>query len=145
MFKPDAQLKIKKWNANTLYEEAYDAQAYEYMAGDKSHAALAAFFGVTEQTIYRWKKEHPSFKEAVEAGRAAGQAFVEDEARQNMHDKSFNTSLYIFKMKSQYKVRDESTTKALLGINTEGDPDRAREFVNSFSRDSRSPSSLEEI
>lgn len=62
----------------TRYKKEYARQAKLYCA--KAGAIdedLAELFDVTKQTIQNWKKAHPAFKNALDAGKAVSDDLVE--------------------------------------------------------------------
>jgi hypothetical protein len=72
----------------------------------KSYAALAAHLDVSQNTLDNWRKAYPAFDDAVSRGRDKGQATWEQESDDNMNNKDYSSVRYIFKMKTQYKLRD---------------------------------------
>src|SRR5690625_136552 len=50
------------------YSELYPPVARELYKHGKNHAEVAEHFNVNRVTIYRWRKLHPEFADAVEAG-----------------------------------------------------------------------------
>lgn len=83
-------------------------QAEDFLANGKSFAALAGELDIAEQTVYEWQKKYPDFDRACKIGKAKGQAWWENQGDSNMENKNYNATMYIFKMKSQYKVKDGS-------------------------------------
>lgn len=55
----------------SLYKPDYDEMAKRLclLKADTTEEDLAKFFGVTRPTIYHWKKEYPSFAEAILDGK----------------------------------------------------------------------------
>lgn len=60
----------------TAYRPEYDDLAYNYCLLGAKDTQLADFFGVTEQTINNWKKDHPSFFESLKKGKVQADAEV---------------------------------------------------------------------
>lgn len=60
----------------TAYKEEYDEQAYRYCLLGATDKFLADAFGVSEQTINTWKKQHPSFLESLKSGKIEADARV---------------------------------------------------------------------
>lgn len=64
--------------AAPVYNSKYhDAWAWSLAIKGATDADLAAAFGVTQRTIHRWKKDHPSFFEALQTGKDAADAQIE--------------------------------------------------------------------
>lgn len=53
----------------TKYKDEYCEQAQKLTLLGAIDTQLADFFNVNESTIYLWKKEHPEFSEALNAGK----------------------------------------------------------------------------
>ncbi|GAB3517990.1 hypothetical protein [Emticicia fontis] len=54
---------------NTTYTPESDEQAYNYCLLGATDAELAELFKVSANTIYKWKKKYPSFRESVKSGK----------------------------------------------------------------------------
>ena len=52
----------------TEYKPEHCATAYKFMSAGLSKTQVMAQLGVARSTFYRWEKEYPEFKEAVEKG-----------------------------------------------------------------------------
>ena len=59
------------------YKAEYVAQAEKLCALGATDVQLADFFGVTESTIYEWKKSHIKFSEALKVSKVAADTKVE--------------------------------------------------------------------
>jgi len=57
--------------ANSKYMASYDdiARRFYLLRKNATDADLAQLLGVAESTVYLWKKEHPTFSEAIRAGK----------------------------------------------------------------------------
>lgn len=60
----------------TSYRPEMAVQAFKLCLGGFTDERLADFFEVDVRTIYRWKKEHRDFAEAVESGKGPADAEV---------------------------------------------------------------------
>lgn len=60
---------VNKGGRPPKYQAAYAQQAKSLAMLGLTDIRLAAFFGVNEATIYRWKHDHPAFREALQAGK----------------------------------------------------------------------------
>jgi Helix-turn-helix domain len=96
------------YNALDKYYPDMCKTAIEFLAKGKSYAALAGQLEIAEQTVYAWQKKYPDFDRACQVGKAKGQAYWEQVSDDNMYNKEFCSTRYIFKMKSQYKLKDGS-------------------------------------
>lgn len=99
-------MKSGKEHALSIYEDRFTGVAIEVLGKGKSYAALAAELGICLDTVETWRKKYPEFAYACKVGKAKGQAWWEENSDQNMENKDYSSVRYIFKMKSQYKVRD---------------------------------------
>ena len=54
----------------TKYSEAYDTEAEKLSTLGLPQKDMAYFWGVSEDTITNWKKNHPSFSDAIHKGEA---------------------------------------------------------------------------
>lgn len=99
-------MKYGTEHALNQYKPEFCDTAVSILGAGKSIAALAAALEVSCKTIDEWRKRYDEFGHAVDCGRARGQAYWENESDSNMHNKDYASTRYIFKMKSQYKLRD---------------------------------------
>lgn len=60
----------------TLYQAAYAEQARRLALLGQTDAEMAAFFGVSEATLHRWKHAHKDFCESIKEGKADADAKV---------------------------------------------------------------------
>lgn len=61
----------------TSHREEYNDQAYRLcLLLGATDVQLADYFGVSEKTINKWKKDHPEFKKALKAGKTLADAKV---------------------------------------------------------------------
>lgn len=63
---------------DTLYRVEYNEQARKLCLLGYIDVELAAFFSVSEATLYNWKHKFPAFVEAIKAGKEAADAEVAD-------------------------------------------------------------------
>lgn len=78
---------------------------YEQGASDVEVAAANKW---TIKDYYRQINENVPFGQLVEFGRTLSQAFWEGQARKNLSNKAFNTSLWSFYMKNKYGWADKT-------------------------------------
>jgi transcriptional regulator with XRE-family HTH domain len=62
--------------AETLYKPEYNDLAYKFCLLGATDEEMADFFGVTEQTINNWKKNHDGFFESIREGKMAADAGI---------------------------------------------------------------------
>lgn len=60
----------------TLYQAAYAEQARRLALLGQTDAEMAAFFGVNEATLHRWKHAHKDFCESIKEGKSDADAKV---------------------------------------------------------------------
>lgn len=60
----------------TLYKPEYDEQAEKLCKLGFTDVELAEFFEVVEKTINNWKKDHPTFLQAIKRGKDLADAEV---------------------------------------------------------------------
>lgn len=60
---------VNKGGRPPKYQAAYAQQAKSLAMLGLTDIRLAAFFNVTEATIYRWRHDHPEFREALREGK----------------------------------------------------------------------------
>lgn len=79
--KTTSKAKVKATPARgrpTLYQAAYAEQARRLALLGQTDAEMAAFFGVNEATLHRWKHAHKDFCESIKEGKADADAKVAD-------------------------------------------------------------------
>lgn len=94
---------------------------YETGASD---AEVAANLQITIKDFYK-ELDNPVFSQLVEYGRTLSQAYWEKQARLNLNNKQFNTSLWAFWMKNKFGWADK-TESINLNDNTTTDLDTLR-------------------
>ena len=60
----------------SLYRPEYDELAYKFCLLGADDAKLADLFKVTEDTIYEWKKVHPTFSDSITRGKEIADAEI---------------------------------------------------------------------
>lgn len=60
----------------SAFKPEYIEQAYNYALLGATDVQMAAFFGVSEQTLNTWKAKHPDFLESLNKGKAQADARV---------------------------------------------------------------------
>lgn len=98
----------------TKYEGSLCDEAFQFLSSRKCRGvtALAAEFGLDEKTIYRWRKQHPEFKKAVDKGLAASKALLMKEASDflvSSRDSNYNTPLFSRLMQAVYRDSETAT------------------------------------
>lgn len=68
--------KAKVTGRPSSFLSEYVERAYEACLLGATDAELAAYFGVAESTLYKWKNDHPEFSEAIKRGKAPADAAV---------------------------------------------------------------------
>lgn len=66
----------KKRGRKSLYQEEYANQALKLCLLGATDKELADFFGVSEQTLNKWKKDYPEFLESLKKGKNIADANV---------------------------------------------------------------------
>jgi len=70
---------------------------------------VSRLMGINRSTFNRWSKstdkEKQKFREVVEIGKEAAEAFWIRQGRENLENKSFNTALYSFMMVNKFGYR----------------------------------------
>jgi hypothetical protein len=95
-----------------LYRPEYCEKTIEFLGKARSIVALSDHLDVAECTIYEWRKRYPEFDLAIKRGQAKGQAWLEEQGIESLWKaKDFNNGVYMFTMKSQYKVSDGSDAR----------------------------------
>lgn len=102
---------------NRTYTAEYCEWAKEFLSQGRSMVALSAHLQIVKSTLYKWCEDHPEFAEAVELGRAAGQAWLEEEGRKSIWaNKDFNNVYYLYTMKSQYRVSENEAAQSQTNV-----------------------------
>jgi transposase-like protein len=102
----------------TDYKPEYCQRVIDLMHGGMYIYEVAAELDVSRETLYAWARTHPEFSDAFKLAKERCKAWWVSQARKNLHKKSFNNTLYIFYMKSQFNFSD---AKTFLPIPLEGD------------------------
>lgn len=85
----------------TDYRDEYRELAKNYCLLGATDIDLARFFGVTDRTVKTWRRTHPEFAEACEAGKARADALV----ARSLYDRALggDTTACIFWLKNRQK------------------------------------------
>lgn len=78
--------------------ESFSAVIYKHTKG-----AVRA----PRRSLYDWVHKHEEFRQAKELGEALSFEWWENLGRDNMTEKFFNTSVYIFNLKNRFGWRDK--------------------------------------
>lgn len=92
----------------TKFKEEYVEQAEKLIALGLSQRDLAVFFGVDEDTIWRWKKRHKDFAEAIKRGEMSRKMGLLRKMWEMA--KAGNTSVVIFLAKNWLGMTDKQET-----------------------------------
>ena len=99
----------------SLYDPAYCEQAIELGKIGKSTEAIGAMLGVGTATLYRWREEHPEFREALEIAKDMELYWWEDQAMsymvENKESDRLNASIWSRSMAARFPKKYRESTK----------------------------------
>jgi len=94
----------------TKYKESYCNDVMKWLGEGETLASFAdEVCCCTRDTLYEWARIHPEFSDAIKRGRARGERYWMNFAKENMvlpKSHSFQAAPWIFLMKNQYKWTD---------------------------------------
>lgn len=64
--------------------------------GRKSIAAICTYLNISQDTHYRWKEEHETYKQAYDKGIMAAQVWWEEMGIKGIRERDFKPAMYIF-------------------------------------------------
>ena len=104
----------------SLYDPAYCEQAIELGKIGKSTEAIGAILGVGTATLYRWRDEHPEFREALDIAKDMELYWWEEQAQaymvENKESDRLNASLWSRSMAARFpKKYRESVKQEITG------------------------------
>jgi hypothetical protein len=81
----------------------------DHMKQGQSLFSFSAVINVNQDSLYEWEKRHPSFSEAIKAGRAQQANFWEKTGIKATHGKipGFNATAFIWMTKNMLGWRDK--------------------------------------
>jgi hypothetical protein len=88
------------------YRPEYAQQALNYCLLGATDIDLAGFFGVSDRTIRAWKKAHPDFVEALDAGKTRADALVARSLYNNAVDGDTTACIFWLKNRQRHAWRD---------------------------------------
>lgn len=92
------------------FQPEFCEQLIEHMSEGYSFDSFAGVISVTFETLYRWKKEFPSFNQAYQLGCAKRRDFDERLLKQYANgDIKASPAALIFKLKTAHKLNDDLT------------------------------------
>ena len=94
----------------TKYSPSMLPTLIELMSKGKSKIEVCAHMMISEKTLNKWLNEDdkPELKEAVELGLTLSEAYMESEAKKNLHNKDFKDALWYKIMVNRYSWGDRS-------------------------------------
>ena len=99
----------------SLYDPAYCQQAIELGKIGKSTEAIGATLGVGTATLYRWRDEHPEFREALDIAKDMELLWWEDQAMsymvENKESDRLNASIWSRSMAARFPKKYRESTK----------------------------------
>lgn len=98
----------------SIYDpDVHPARVIELMREGDSIVAVCYDFGITRGTHYNWVEKYPEYKEAVEHGKVASQAWWEKQLKQGTIGKIpyFNSNAAAFSMKARFEDYREKSTE----------------------------------
>ena len=109
----------------SLYDPAYCDQAIELGKIGKSTEAIGAILGVGTATLYRWRDEHPEFREALEIAKDMELYWWEEQAQaymvENKESDRLNATLWSRSMAARFPKKYRESTKTEI-TGAEGAP-----------------------
>ena len=104
----------------STYDPAYCEQAIELGKLGKSTEAIGAIIGCGTATLYRWRDEHPEFREALELAKEFELHWWEDIAQvhmiENKESDKINASIWSRSMAARFpKKYRESVKQEITG------------------------------
>lgn len=92
---------------NTVWTTPNKKKVIELFANGSTVVEVCRFLGIHKSTFYRWLKDErkKDFQYTIELGIQASEAFWIQIGRDNLENKSFNTSLYAFMMVNKFNYR----------------------------------------
>jgi len=94
----------------TKYTEDMCDKVVELMSQGASKCEVGLELGITEDTFYRWIKEHKLFSEAVKKGEWFSKGAWEKMGRLSLRDKDFNYTGWYMNMKNRHGYSDKQET-----------------------------------
>lgn len=95
-----------------------------------SDAEAAVELKITIKAFYKQMADNKAFAQLIEYGRTLSQAWWERQARRNVGNKTFNTSLWTFYMKNKHGWADKvESTNSNENVNTDLDTLRQRLYT----------------
>lgn len=102
-------MEKKKIGRPDHYEEWMCEKVIELMAEGASKTEVAARLGLgSKQMLYDYCKKYPQFQDAVKKGELLSEAHWEKEARINLYNREFNSTLWYMNMKNRFKWSDRT-------------------------------------
>lgn len=112
------------------YKPEYCQLVIEHMKSGKSIAAFAAAVGVSRETIWKWGKAHPEFRNACEVAKdtaqiwfetlalliATGQHKIHVDLKGQKPYANANPSMVMFLMSRRFSDYQDPSAKAMAGI-----------------------------
>lgn len=132
-------VKPKKWNANTLYrDDIHPAMALEVFSSGLDIPSVCARAGISKVTYHKWYETYPLFKEACDIGKSAGEHWWDSKAKEHAilvqeqggPKTTFDTGLYKFTKKVNYKVRENEPATIITDTATLENPEKLKELKN---------------
>lgn len=91
----------------TKYREEMCHVVIAEMREGASKCEVAGELGISEETLYAWRKKHPLFSEAIQIGGQLSKQWWYKQGRKNLENKDFNPRLWYMNMKNRHGWADK--------------------------------------
>ena len=107
--------------AKVYNKDIHPTLVKEIMSTGLSYRALAGKIGVSQQCVLNWIENYPEFKEAIEEGAAAREAYFEEAGLDLMTGKMCkgNGRVWELWMKNSFGMKDKIETEHSGNLNVE--------------------------
>ena len=118
-WEPNPDAKPEGIHGNAKYNPAFHPDAAAaYLRKGATAIEMAAYFGVSRETIKRWYDRYPEFRTAIDLGLESAEAWWYEAGRRNLMNPYFNSSLFMAYMTNRFgwsRKYDHTGTVTAIG------------------------------
>jgi len=100
--------KPKKFGRPTKYKKQYCQELIDHCAMGLSVDSFSAVIGVCRDTLYEWKKKHPTFSDSIKRAKDAHLLFIERRLTNILNGNRGNITAAIFMLKCKHQWKEEA-------------------------------------
>jgi len=109
--KPAKKNKYAHAGQPTKYRPEMCEKIVEIMSEGASLLEASVDLGISEDSLYEYRKKYPEFSESVSRGVRLSESWWQKKGRKSLENKDFSATLWYMNMKNRFKWSDKQESK----------------------------------